>query len=449
MKRLISLFTLLFCIVAFSQDLDTQKVIEKVKGFKKTTKEYYVLKEQPEIKHGIYKEYYKKKMIVEGEYRMGEKSGDWTYKGPKGSYLQKGSFLEGKEIGFWEIYEDGKRRFECIYTMNNTLSSYKAYNKEGGVTEEFQYDKSIGVGKGRKIMSTGFVMEYEADSLTKYHGVLKVLYPNGELFQERKYEHGKLYSLSDIYKKNGEIEKKVKFLDGKGVFLNYFPNPLIKGQFKVQSATTYKDSVPFGMYLQYNLEGKLIQSGMRHKNKRIGVWRLWLSKKNKYIEKTYEIDEKRGTIAYWESLANKIKEKKDVPFASIKSQSLLMEHDGKKVSSSKKAFSDAINNYVAENFNTGLAESLNVSKGKDEIFKLAAIFKINTLGEVSDIKVRSKYKILEDEFRRVLSGLPTFIPVFHNDRPVNILFSLPLRFRVKSSSEKDSFVGLESSTKRF
>ena len=63
------------------------------------------------------------------------------------------------------------------------------------------------------------------------------------------------------------------------------------------------------------------------------------------------------------------------------------------------------------------------------IIRMAAMFKIDKSGSVSDIRVRSKYPVLTEEFRRVLENLLQMEPATHDEKKVNMLFALPLVFR--------------------
>ena len=87
---------------------------------------------------------------------------------------------------------------------------------------------------------------------------------------------------------------------------------------------------------------------------------------------------------------------------------------------------------------------------KDGVHRMIILFKINTLGEVSDIKVRSASKRPEvkEEIEKALSKLPVLIPATQNAKAVNLFFSLPIVYRTDNqaslkspfgSSNNDSF----------
>jgi bla regulator protein BlaR1 len=92
----------------------------------------------------------------------------------------------------------------------------------------------------------------------------------------------------------------------------------------------------------------------------------------------------------------------------------------------KKCVSDEITRFVQKNFNTGLAKDLGL-KGRQQI---STIFKIDTNGNVIDIRSRAANQSLEEEAKRVIGMLPKFIPGEHKGEKVNVSYSLPIVFQV-------------------
>ena len=115
----------------------------------------------------------------------------------------------------------------------------------------------------------------------------------------------------------------------------------------------------------------------------------------------------------------------DVPFAAIQNPAIYPGCERSK--DKKKCFSDKIQRYIGKNFDTGLAEELGLSG----IQRMNAMFKIDINGKVTGIRVRAKNPELQKEFERTLRGLPQMVPASQNGRKVNLLFALPLVFRVE------------------
>jgi hypothetical protein len=84
-----------------------------------------------------------------------------------------------------------------------------------------------------------------------------------------------------------------------------------------------------------------------------------------------------------------------------------------------------VNKHIGKNFNTTIADSL--SPGKKRVF---VQFKIDTKGNVKNIKARAPSKALEVEAERVLSTLPQFVPGKQKGKLVTVPYSIPIVFQV-------------------
>lgn len=93
----------------------------------------------------------------------------------------------------------------------------------------------------------------------------------------------------------------------------------------------------------------------------------------------------------------------------------------------KKCMSQKLSQMVATNFNTKLADSLKL-EGKQRI---VAMFKIDKNGNVVDIKSRAPHPTLESETIRVLKLIPKMKPGEEKEKPVAVMYSLPIIFEVK------------------
>ena len=120
------------------------------------------------------------------------------------------------------------------------------------------------------------------------------------------------------------------------------------------------------------------------------------------------------------------KKHEDIPFAKIEQTAVFPGCEvAKNNEKAKRCFVEKVNQYISKNMNTGLADDL----GLTGVIRMAAMFKIDKNGRVSYVKVKSKYPVLTEEFRRVLENLPQMQPAIHEGEKVNLLFSLPLVFR--------------------
>lgn len=92
----------------------------------------------------------------------------------------------------------------------------------------------------------------------------------------------------------------------------------------------------------------------------------------------------------------------------------------------KNCMSAKIEQLIQDEFNTSLGEKLNLY-GKNKIY---VVFKIDESGNVTDIKTRGPHRALETEAERVIRLLPRMIPGKQRNRPVSVLYSLPISFEI-------------------
>ena len=59
------------------------------------------------------------------------------------------------------------------------------------------------------------------------------------------------------------------------------------------------------------------------------------------------------------------------------------------------------------------------------------MFGINADGDIVDIKSKGPSPILETEAQRIIARLPKMEPAKQNGKPVDVIFSIPITFRLK------------------
>lgn len=118
----------------------------------------------------------------------------------------------------------------------------------------------------------------------------------------------------------------------------------------------------------------------------------------------------------------------NVPFAAVQNPAIFPGCEKKKgAEARRKCMNKKIQKHIQKNFDTGLAEELGLSG----IVRMAAVFKIDHTGKVADIMVRSKNAELTKEFKAAIKKLPQMVPASQNGRKVNVMYQLPLVFRVE------------------
>lgn len=117
----------------------------------------------------------------------------------------------------------------------------------------------------------------------------------------------------------------------------------------------------------------------------------------------------------------------DVPFAIIQEVPIFPGCEKQKGVAAKKACMEKkISKYVLRKFNTDLGSELGLS-GIQRIF---CQFKISKTGDIVDVKARATHPRLQQEAVRVVSSLPKMKPGMQRNKPVGVLYSLPITFRV-------------------
>ncbi len=94
----------------------------------------------------------------------------------------------------------------------------------------------------------------------------------------------------------------------------------------------------------------------------------------------------------------------------------------------KKCMSDKINKLVQKKFNSNIASDYGLSG----IQRINVEFKIDKTGHVTDIKTRATHPKLEEEAERVVNIIPDMEPGKQRDKPVGVIYSLPIVFKVQN-----------------
>ncbi|WP_242202975.1 energy transducer TonB [Aestuariivivens insulae] len=92
----------------------------------------------------------------------------------------------------------------------------------------------------------------------------------------------------------------------------------------------------------------------------------------------------------------------------------------------RKYFTNQIAKIVSKNFM--VTQGALGFAGKQKIYTQ---FKINERGNVVDIKVRAPHPKFESEAVRVLKLLPQFIPAIQGNKPITVIYSLPIVFQAE------------------
>lgn len=93
----------------------------------------------------------------------------------------------------------------------------------------------------------------------------------------------------------------------------------------------------------------------------------------------------------------------------------------------KKCMSDKITKLVQKKFDTSIAPDYGLSDRQ----KIDVQFTIDKTGHVNQIKTRASHPELEAEARRVINVIPVMTPGKQRDKPVGVIYTLPIIFMVQ------------------
>lgn len=121
-------------------------------------------------------------------------------------------------------------------------------------------------------------------------------------------------------------------------------------------------------------------------------------------------------------------EVEDVPFAVIEDVPIfpgcenLSNNDQR-----KKCMSEKISKYVNKEFDTDLGAELGLSG----INRVIVQFRIDEKGNIGQVRARAPHPRLEQEAARVINSLPKMKPGKQRGKPVGVMYSLPIAFKVQ------------------
>ena len=124
---------------------------------------------------------------------------------------------------------------------------------------------------------------------------------------------------------------------------------------------------------------------------------------------------------------------KDIPFAIIEQAPIFPGCEKLDEHLRKMCLQNQIKWHVAKKFNTGMANKLGLSAGKKKVY---VVFKIDTNGNVVDVRARGPHKALEKEGIRVVKLLPQMIPGKSEGKNVGVKYTLPITMLIEKPRKK-------------
>lgn len=117
----------------------------------------------------------------------------------------------------------------------------------------------------------------------------------------------------------------------------------------------------------------------------------------------------------------------DVPFLVIENAPIYPGCTGNK-QELKDCFTKNIRDFFVKRFDGDLANELGLSPGKKRIIVL---FRIDTKGDVVDVRARAPHPKIQQEVIEIINKLPQMTPGNQRGTPVRVQYTLPITFHVK------------------
>ncbi|MGB1307455.1 MAG: M56 family metallopeptidase [Oceanihabitans sp.] len=143
-----------------------------------------------------------------------------------------------------------------------------------------------------------------------------------------------------------------------------------------------------------------------------------------YIINEFKANLEHGDGTKSEKLLSSTAMEKEIPFSKLDKSPIFPGCENE--SNLRACFSKSISNHVLKNFNSKLANDLQL-KGT---IRISTQFKIDKTGNIVNIRVRSSHPELEQEAIRVISALPKMTPGEHNGKTVTVPYGLPIKFKI-------------------
>jgi len=189
-------------ITCFFSACESKKKVEVKNNAGVVIESYYVDKNKPDVKVGLYSKFYDDGKILETiNYKDGKQNGERTSYFPSGKIMLKENIVNNVNEGIYIAYnEDGSINQEGTYKDNKMDGVWKTYFK--GQKNVLQYEAIFKNGN--------------------YNGLYKEYYPNGKLFAEgNKIQLTEELDVFDgkvqVYDSLGNLEKILIYEKGKQI----------------------------------------------------------------------------------------------------------------------------------------------------------------------------------------------------------------------------------------
>lgn len=210
-------------------------------------------------------------LAYKGQYKLGDKSGLWTYYFKSGKIRRKENYKKDELHGAYESYFDNGQLFEkSTYKNRYRQGETKRYYKNGNLLYKAKYDNGDVVGNEKHYMPDGkelpsyMALDYNFDDLSYTLFDKRVKIKGNPIIRSIPRIPGK----ATTYYANGALKKEYDFKDDFVMIKTYHPNGIISSNSKseVRFVKSYLGMTGYmvtttkiGMSKEYDKNGKVIK----------------------------------------------------------------------------------------------------------------------------------------------------------------------------------------------
>ena len=228
------------------------------------------------------KRYVQKEFIQKGWYSL-IGTPHFTQNGPYYRHTGKWFWSDEKDTYILQcFYENGKLLWQNALHDDQLHGEGISYHEDGSIKEKRTYYKGNLQGKMTVYHPNGVLQSERYYQSGELHGDAKGYYPNGKIQYHIAYKKGKKHGTWTWYDEKGQVDTTEVYQEG--VQVSQSPSKAFSTQEAgittkkvyqdgvLRWQQTYKDQALHGLSQEYNLQGKLIQSGHYKNHLKEGDW---------------------------------------------------------------------------------------------------------------------------------------------------------------------------------
>lgn len=373
------------------------------KGTYKTQEFYNVLADSNNIKEGPYELWYEGVKIVSGQYLANMKTGLWKQTNLEDDIFFQGNYRQNKKTGAWRYFKNKKPLCNIYYKNDIKDSTWRSFYENSHPMCIMSYSNGKKVGP--------FTAFYENDSIfikcfyenDNINGTYLEYYKTGQLKENIEYYQGHPMNILALNDSLGNPLDYGAFKDGTGLMKKYYQNG------KVLYEANYLNGRLEGHYISFYKSGKIKSKGQYQNDKLVGKWVYYDKEGNREwsIQYTEETEEDKAAFRSF-----------------LDDESLLDEQLPK-----------------AQGGDRGMIDFLRKNLRYPQLSKEAGIsgtvyveFTVTSVGKLRDLNIKrgvSGGPDLDREAILLVNRMPPWTPGFLNGFPVEVQFTLPIKFSLR------------------